>query len=407
MRVALFAASPVYSRSPLHRLVAADPRVDLTAIFASDGGIRPFDGGYGRPVSWGMGVLDGYKYSFLRRASTNPIDGSFLSFRDLDVVSALRATNFDVLWLWGYNYLTHQIAAFTAVSARKPIIFHENQTLLDPRPRWKSALKKLALPMLFRQGRALYVGKENFRWFRHYGVPEDRLYFAPYSVDNDRLQEASRSLAPERESLRRALGIRADSGPVILFVGRLIPKKQPDLLLEAFRRVRAETRCTLVYVGSGELEDRMRRAVSDQNIPDVVMRGFIDQAVIGRAYACADIFVLPSRGRETWGLAVNEAMNFGLPILVSDRVGCASDLVDPGGNGYIVNYADTGDFARRLRTLVADASLRRQFGDRSRQLIERWNYRAATEGVIKAIGESVGPLRWKTPASVATEVVSV
>lgn len=394
IRLALLAASPMYYQAPLYRRIAADPRIDFTAVFASSGGLRPHDAGYGAPVTWDVDVLQGYRSRFLRRADSNPIHGSFFALHDTDIVGVLRRGAYDVFWLHGYNYLTHQMAALTQIAGRRPLLVREEQTLLHRRALWKQTAKQIGLRALFRRAYGLYIGSQNRRWFEYYGIPDERLFFTPYCVDNDHFQAEAARLAPARQTLQREFGITEGAGPVILTVARLIPKKQPQFLLEAFSRLRPHRRCTLLIVGSGELEDELRVRVRDQAIPDVVFAGFLNQSEVPRAYACADIFVLASAYDETWGLVTNEAMNFGLPVIVSDKVGCGTDIVRPGDNGFVVPANDPQPLAERLGELVADAELRRRFGARSREIIDTWSYDVTAKGVLDAVAAAVGTERW-------------
>ena len=395
VRVALLTASPVYTRTNLYARVAAEPRIDLSVIFASTAGLRPAPIGYRDPVSWDVDLLGGYKATFLRRANINPVDGNFFAFRDLDVLSVLKTGNYDVLWLWGYNYLTHQLAAWSHLLRRRPVLFHENQTLIDHRPHWKELVKRIWLSSLFPRGRALFVGTESYRWFRHYQVQNDRLYFAPYAIDNERFQAEAAHLQMRKADLQRQFGISPGLGPVILTVSRLTPQKQPVLILEAFRRLRERRACALLVVGSGVLDGELKRRVRDQGIPDVHFTGFLNQSEIGRAYAAADIFVLASARRETWGLVVNEAMNFALPVVVSSRVGCAADLVRDGKNGYVVRPDDVEHLEERLEGLVASPERSAELGAESLRTIKDWNHDRAAVGVIEAIAASVGAKRWQ------------
>lgn len=382
VRVALLAASPVHYRAPLYRLVAADPRVELTAIFASREGIDEF----------GLDPLSGYPSMFLRRAARTTADGSFLALRDLDIVPVLARGNFDVLWTHGYYSLTHALASAWQRLRRRPLLVREVQTLLHERPRAKEALRATALRALLHGSYGLYVGSQSRAWFHRYGVPDERLFFVPNSVDNERWRAEAERLGPRREQLRRELGIRADSGPVILSVGRLVPKKQPQHLLEAFRRVRAERPCTLLLAGDGPLAPLLHEIVARDQIPDVVFAGFLDQREIGRAYAAADVFALVSREHETWGLVVNEALNFGLPVLVSDKVGCAGDLVRPE-NGFVVPADDPVGLARTLAELVDSPDLRQRLGSAARGIVDGWRYEVAAAGVLAAVDTAVGATR--------------
>jgi len=124
--------------------------------------------------------------------------------------------------------------------------------------------------------------------------------------------------------------------------------------------------------------------VDSQSIPDVIFAGFLNRSEISRAYVAADLLVLPSRINETWGMVVNEAMNFGLPVIVSDKVGCAPDLVENGDNGYVFEHRAVDDLARDLAELVSDSDLRERLGSRSLDRITRWSPQVAADGLVAA-----------------------
>jgi glycosyltransferase involved in cell wall biosynthesis len=401
--VGLYAASPVYYNVPLYRALASDPRISFQAIFSSNGGIRPYDSGYGKAFSWDVDALAGYESRFLRKAETNPIHGRFWEISDRDIVSELTRARFEVLWLFGYNYLTPNMAVAAQRLLRKPILFREEQTTLHPRPLARTLVKEVALRALFSQGAAVYISSENRRWFEHYGVPPERLFFSPYAVDNDRFRADAERLQPQRNQLRERFGVTDPDLPIILTVSRLLPKKQPLYLLEAFRKVRARHKCALVVVGTGEEEGPMRAKVAAEGIPDVHFAGFLNQTEVSEAYVSADIFTLLSLQHETFGLVTNEAMNFGLPVVLSDKVGCSSDLVIPGGNGFRVSAHDSDDAAVALAILVEDRDLRRRMGAKSRERIAPWNGTRAAQGVVQGIRYLVGERRWQAAASLSPD----
>ena len=138
----------------------------------------------------------------------------------------------------------------------------------------------------------------------------------------------------------------------------------------------------------------MRDFVSVQRIPDVIFAGFLNQSQISQAYAAADVFALASGWDETWGVVVNEAMNFGLPVVVSDKVGCAADLVAHGENGYVFPHDRPDELARYLSLLITDPARRESFGRRGEGIIAPWNYAKAAEGLFAAVSVAVGPRRW-------------
>lgn len=390
IRLLALAAGPVFYQTPLYQALAADPRVDLTVVFASSGGIRPYDAGLGgRTVTWDVDLLSGYASRFLRSADRNETAGGFLGMRDLDVLKPVLGEQWDALWVHGYSYLTLWLAIVAATLRSIPVLVREEQTLLHERPWPKRWLRAAVLRLLFTKVHGLYIGANNRQFFARYGIPENRLHFVPYCVDNATLQQQARSLEGRRPQLRARFGIAADSGPVILFVGKLTHKKQPLLALEAFAQVRRDLRCALLVVGEGELEDATRSRVAAEGIPDVHFAGFLNRGEIAQAFAVADLFILPSGLNETWGLVVNEAMNFSLPVVVSDKVGCARDLVHDGENGFVVAVDQVGALASAVRELVKSPDLRRALGERSRERINRWHYGLAVEGIVRACERAV------------------
>ncbi len=404
IRLAVVAAAPVFYQAPLYRLLGADDRVEFTAYFASSGGVRPYDAGFGgRAVTWDVDVLAGYDSVFLARAERNNVLNGFLALRDLDLPRVLSAGKPDVVWVHGYSYLTIWLAMAAAFRKGTPVLIREEQTLLHQRSLGKEAIREQILRRLFQHAYGLYIGANNREFFTHYGVPESRLFPAPYCVDNDVLQASAKGLAKSRQALRTQLGITDPNLPLVLFVGRLGSKKQPLLLLDAFERVRAVSPCALVIVGEGDLESEMRARVAQDEIPDVHFAGFLNRTEIVRAYAAADLFVLPSGLHETWGLVVNEAMNFSLPVVVSDKVGCGRDLVSHGVNGYVFRHDDPDGLAAALKVLVQNPDLRASMGRESLKIISGWHHRVAAEGIIAACQAATG----RSPLHPVQESVTV
>jgi glycosyltransferase involved in cell wall biosynthesis len=149
-------------------------------------------------------------------------------------------------------------------------------------------------------------------------------------------------------------------GVVALSVGRDVPEKAFDVLVRACEQ--AGVRLELVTGGLGEEE-------------------------LAQRYVDADVFALLSR-HETWGVVVNEAAASGLPLVVSDRVGAAHDLLRDGENGYFVPADDVAAAADALRRLAADRDLRSRMGERSRELVRAWDYDASVEAFVEAVREA-------------------
>ena len=381
VRVAHLVSHPIQYFAPLYRELARRDEIDLTVYYYSDETVRSFhDQGFGRTIEWDVPLLEGYRHVFCESARRTKITGNPLRRHNLDIVR--RLPDHDVVWAHGYAHLTAWLAFLRARLAGKPFLLREEQTLLRKRPLHLRLLKAAALGLLFSGSSGLYIGEENKRYFEHYGMPAERLFPARYCVDNTYFQHAAATLGPERARIRKDLGI-PDDAPVVLFCGKLTSRKQPLQLVEAFKQV--EGPCWLLMAGDGD----QREVLESRASRNVIFAGFMGQRDIVRAYAAADIFALPST-YETWGLVINEAMNFSLPIVASDQVGCAADLIGHGRNGFVVPADDTAALAHVIQELVADDSLRSTLGAHSRERIDAYSIEACADGIVRACLQAAG-----------------
>jgi glycosyltransferase involved in cell wall biosynthesis len=202
-------------------------------------------------------------------------------------------------------------------------------------------------------------GTASAEYVRSFGVPDERIAFAPNAVDAKLFARA----AVDRSGRETC---------TFLYAGRLDPEKGLDVLLRAFARTPGE----LVLAGSGSEEPRLR-ALADGRVRFL---GPLDRDALVPVYAEADAFVLPSRS-EPWGMVLNEAATAGLPLVATEGAGAAHDLVDDGVNGFRVPVDDEEALATALRRLAEDEPFRRAAGDRSRELAARFTPEAWADGV--------------------------
>ncbi|HXL72559.1 MAG TPA: glycosyltransferase family 4 protein, partial [bacterium] len=221
---------------------------------------------------------------------------------------------------------------------------------------------------------------------RH-GVSEDRMIFAPYNVDTDLFEIQKRKF--KRAAVRRQLGLK-EKDIVLLFSGKLIPRKEPLLLLEAMGRLHRDyPNLKLIMVGDGPMKDEVQKAAT-RYIPNrLVFQGFVNQSELGRYYRAADIFAHPSYG-ETWGLVINEAMQFGLPVITSDKVGCRLDLVKPGLTGFVFPSGDAERLAFYIETMVKNPDWTRKMGENAEKLIGFYSSKLAADGIDRAAHLALG-----------------
>jgi len=230
----------------------------------------------------------------------------------------------------------------------------------------------------------LYIGKANREFYESHGVRPSRLFPAPYCVENERFSDCSARWRGRKAELRKRLGIPTAS-VCFLFSGKLIPKKHPLELLQAFENVVLQgAPAHLLVVGDGQLRLQCEQYVREHRL-SVTFAGFVNQSQIAEWYAAADCLVLPSDSGETWGLVVNEAMACGCPALVSDQVGCAVDLIVEQETGRTFRFGDWRQLADRMLELAHAPFLLRSMGEAARRHIAAYSPQAAAEGIVRAV----------------------
>lgn len=345
------------------------------------------DKGFGQEIKWDLPLLDGYESAFLKNSS-NPksMSTKFTDAINFDIFRVLRKAESDIVIVNGWAYLSDW---FVLVAAK--LFGHQvwmraempwNQELMKP-----NALKRSLKFWIFKNivfkyfvHRFLYIGKQNKAFYLNHGIPEHKLIFAPYAVENERFRAQK---CPDKTSYRQKYNIAADS-TVILYSGKLIDKKRPLDLLKAFQQLHNKN-TVLFYLGDGPLRGQIEEEVKKHQIKNVIISGFINQSEIGHIYNMSDVFVMCSGIGETWGLSVNEAMNFGLPVIVSETCGSAHDLVENGKNGFVFKEGAIDDLKASLDTICGDASLRLNFGLSSENKIVKFCHQQTVTNIAKAL----------------------
>jgi glycosyltransferase involved in cell wall biosynthesis len=374
----------------MHRALAAHPAIDLTVLFCSEWGLRPYrDQGFGRDVQWDVPLLGGYRSTFLRNWSWRPGLDRFWGVLNPSVVQWIVTQRYDAVLVYGWARATNLLAIGAALASNMPLLLRGETNLLNSLPSFKRRFKAAVLKPLFAVTSGfLSIGRHNTEFYRAWGVPAGKIYLTPYSVDNDYWLAQAAQFSACKSQLKGDLGFGPET-PVILFSGKLISTKRPLDLLQAFESVSKRLPCGLVFLGDGQLRGQLEGYARDRGLTNVKFVGFKNQTEIAPYFAMSDVFVLPS-GFEPWGLVVNEALCFGLPVIASDKVGATGDLVLPGVNGFIYPAEDVAALTAHLEELLLNPTLRQSAGRASRKLIQKWGIPQVVEGVLECLRGIVG-----------------
>jgi glycosyltransferase involved in cell wall biosynthesis len=395
-RVAYFVSHPIQYQAPLLRKIAAQPDLDLKVFFFSDLSLRAYqDPGFGVAVQWDIPLLDGFAHEFLPSYR----DRGGLGFADPlchGIYRRLRDGRFDVVWIHGYHTLNHAQVLLAARALRLPVLLRTDSTLID---RKRSAARLLAKRVFFKLLNAsvaavLPVSQSNADYWRQYlaAVPQ---FPMPYAVDNDFFHTSAAQASPHREGFRERLGLQAGR-PVILYASKLQTRKRCIDLVEAYLALCSAgtlaRRPYLLVVGDGEERPAIEARRQQAGNPDIHLLGFRNQTELPQFFDLCDVFVLPSVW-EPYGLIVNEVMNAGKAVIVSDQVGCHRDLVTGGVNGVVFKAGNVAALTEALHTVLADPERTRAMGQQSRQRIGQCSFDQDIAGLRAAIAQVVTGLR--------------
>jgi glycosyltransferase involved in cell wall biosynthesis len=368
---------PIQYRVPVYQCMERLRAGACKVIFGTDGAASgQRDPGFGREVKWDVPLLTGYAHEVLHNQRGGSLEHR-ASLHGRGVFDLLRREHPAALLLNGLVYHLDFAAYFAALRLGIPVwLRSETQDTAFARPAWKTALRRVCYRALYRPlQRAFFIGELNRRHLLRHGVRPERLRPARYCVADPLRDATTAEKSERRRATRQRLGLR-DAEIVVAFFGKLIAKKNPDLLLAAAAQLPEPlgSRVRLMFVGSGEMEAELRAAGSN-----ALFTGFINQSELADHYLAADIVVLPSRRMgETWGLVVNEALQAGCAAVVSDAVGCAEEFKTWDR----VRVFPAGDAAQLAQQLAALAALPREF-DWCRAQLADYSIEAAARALLE------------------------
>jgi glycosyltransferase involved in cell wall biosynthesis len=350
--LAIFESHPVQYRAPVYQELQRLVPGSFHVFYGTDVSMRENGGvGFGKTATWDVPLLDGYPHTILDQERGNSLENfRSLHGRGLSRVFATHRPKaiLQTQFLYEYDFA----ALFQARIRRIPVwIRLETQDAAVQRSPRKHLLRSAVYRLLYSQvQKGFYIGELNREHLRRHGLPPDRLIRAPYCTV-DRFKNASRAEFAE---------VRASC-----------------------RSEELKNKITLLYVGSGEMETEMQASARqlEQSGIKTIFSGFINQSALRDFYAATDIMVLPSRyAGETWGLVVNEALQAGCAVVVSEAVGCSREF-GAWERVRTIPIEDAPTLARAVENL---AVFPREF-NWARERLKAYSVAAAAEAIASEI----------------------
>ena len=376
-RLCVLTTHPIQYMAPWFRALALEEMLDLQVIFLRELNPVQQGAGFGRAFQWDVPLREGYRSRVLGAAAGAAALPRLLS----RLRKAVREIRPDAVLITGWNE-PGLVAAYPLMNwLGVPVILRGEANALRPRSAFAKLLHRLLLGFV---SAGVVIGKANRQFYLNNGFAADRLFAGAYFVESERMLAMAQAHAQARGGLRGENGF-GDGDFVFSFVGKHVPFKRPMLLVEAAALARQRgLPVKLLFAGSGELSEALKRRAAELDVP-AQFTGFLNQTEMWKAYVPADAFVLPSTNGETWGLVTNEAMLFGLPVIVSDQVGCGPDLVVEGETGYVFSGAAEG-LAAAMEKLIENRERAPAMGAMGRKrVLEHYSMPVATAGLKAAL----------------------
>jgi len=327
-RVAFIVSHPIQYYVPLYQRLAQRSDLSIKVFFTwHDASTAVLDPGFREHVVWDIPLTNGYDFELVPNAASDPGMHHFFGLRNPLLVSRVLDWAPSVVHITGWAWWSHLRSIKAFHDKKIPVLFRGDSHLLDRKTSglvWRA--KQMALRHIYRWPSAFLVtGQANRAYYKAFGVEDRKLIPCPHSIDYHRFAEPDATYEDEAQRWRRSLGIEPDQ-TVLLFAGKFEPKKRPVEFMESVEALR-NPKVVAVMVGAGEQQNQIQK-IAEQYPQSFRVLPFQNQRRMPIVYRLGDLFVLPSSTNETWGLAVNEALACKRPVLVSDKVGCAADVVD-------------------------------------------------------------------------------
>jgi len=386
IKLAIISLHPSYYQDKIWCKVSENKLLDVEVVYLSDVGINKNiqHEGFGTSFCWDdLLSLEKYKHIFLKNYGINNAEG-LMARVNPQLFNLVRKKKFDVVLTHGYSTFSSLFVIFAAKLAGARIIWRGESTLKgdENSASLKKRLKKIVLTKLFNACDAvMYSCTGNKNYLKFYGAHDSKLFPIPCAVDNDFYRSERKKYLGKEKEIKKELGIEADDF-VIVFVARFTTRKRPLDLIEAIKKIEYEN-ITVLFVGDGLERKNMEKFVWKHHIK-ALFTGFQNQTEISKYYSVSDMAVVIS-DYDPSPKAMNEAMNFELPIIVTDVVGTAYDLVVDGENGFVVKEGDVDKIAKRIDYLNKNRTVAKAMGKKSWEIVKDWNFQKDAKSVERAV----------------------
>jgi glycosyltransferase involved in cell wall biosynthesis len=359
-RLAVLVTHPVQYFAPVFRELAQKPDLQLKVFFGCNHGVVPReDPNFGVAFKWDCQPTAGFEHEFLSNSSLENLKG--LKGIGLAAKATLAISRYqpDTVLIFAYSPVFITISTLLLRLAGHKLMLRADTTdEALSRSYIKDKIRQLVLSFYYRQfTHFLPIGTDSINHYLRMGVDHSRMTLTHYAIDTEFFQKQVDYWLPQRETLRAQIGIR-EQDHVLIYCGKMYAAKNPLIIPDALGELSPleKEKIWFLAVGDGELREEFEQKVKCHLGERAIFVGFKNQSELGKYYAMANTLILPSR-EEVWGLVVNEALQFGLRVIVSDKVGCANDLITDIQKGWVFCGSNYVELANRISQSIMETNL--------------------------------------------------
>ena len=375
-KLAIITTHPIQYNAPWFRLLAERNKIQLKVFYTwsqSETGLK-YDPGFGKKIEWDILLTDGYEYEFVENIAIKPGTRTHNGIVNPQLIERISQYHPNAILVNGWNFNSH-LKCLKYFHKRIPVLFRGDSTLLNDQKCIRKLARQIILTSVYKNvDYGLYVGTQNKKYFLKHGLKEDQLIFVPHAIDNQRFIKPGDECDLEVQKWKKDLGIDRNK-IVFLYAGKFEDVKNPLLIIEGAKLL-LDTNVHFLIVGNGPQEELLKKEAGI----NVSFLEFQNQKMMPVLYRLGNVLIMPSKS-ETWGLSVNEAMACAKPVLVSDKCGCAIDLVQDGINGFVFQSGNVNDLVEKIKMLTVDQNNLVKMGDASLQKIQSWSFEKIARGI--------------------------
>lgn len=379
-KLAILTTHPIQYQIPLFKSLKKH-QIDVTVFFASKHGLKSnkIDPEFLKKIKWNNhpNILQGYKNLFPKKQKNN-FDEFKLSF--IGIEKYLQKKNFDCVLIFGWNNLYYLKGFYLAIKNKIKIILRVETNLNSKINFLKKFIKTILLRILFKRiSYFLSIGKLNKKFYLYHDVNQKKIYPAPYFVDQKFF-----NIKKVKNTTKKK--IKSESKKIVLFVGKLIDRKNPLEFLKLAKLSKSQNQFKFLMIGDGYLKKKCQTYVKKNNLKNVSLIGFVNQKELREYYKVSDLLVVPSK-YETWGLNINEAFVTNTPVICTFDCGASEDLIIDGKTGYKYKSGNIFDLQKKVFKILKNKKVHQNMSKNINKKIKKYSMNHTIKSILKILNE--------------------